>query len=122
MSSKHFFTGSPRIIVHLNDLTIEENFTLTLEIVVRGYPAPCFKWFRNNQELDPDERVQLGLETYGKKKYKMFCIIHDVSYAERGEYEIEVSNKFGTVRSRCLINVLSKYAYTNQISCMYNLF
>ncbi|XP_050298099.1 obscurin-like [Anthonomus grandis grandis] len=99
---------SPRLMVSLNDLTIEEHFTMTLEVVVRGYPSPRFKWFRNNQEMEPDDRIQLGMEAYGKKKYKIFCNIYDICYAERGEYEVMVENNFGSLKSKCLVNVLTK--------------
>ncbi|XP_019757836.1 obscurin isoform X2 [Dendroctonus ponderosae] len=99
---------SPRIIVQLNDQKIDETLTLNLEVVVRGYPSPQFKWFRNSQELDPNERIQMGLETYGKMKYKIFCSVSDVTFAERGDYEVEVFNAFGSAKSRCFINVLTK--------------
>ncbi|KAF7281175.1 hypothetical protein GWI33_005047 [Rhynchophorus ferrugineus] len=99
---------SPRIMVHLNDQTVEEFSTLFLEVVSRGFPTPTFKWFRNSQELEVNERVQFGLEMYGKKKYKITCVISEITYAERGEYEVEVVNTFGTIRSHCFVNVLTK--------------
>ncbi|XP_066148180.1 obscurin-like [Euwallacea fornicatus] len=99
---------SPRVLVQLNDATVEEGSKLKLQVLVRGNPSPQFKWFRNSQELDPNERVQMGIEMFGKKRYKIFCIVQEVSYAERGEYEVEVSNSFGSAKSSCLINVLTK--------------
>ncbi|CAG9761838.1 unnamed protein product [Ceutorhynchus assimilis] len=107
-SGKVTVNCSPRINVQLNDLNIEEHSTLTLEVIVRGFPAPQFRWFRNNQEMDPDERIQIGLETYGKQKYKIFCTISGISYAERGEYVVQVVNAYGDVKSRCIVNVLTK--------------
>lgn len=95
--------------MQLNDATLAEGTDVKLEVVVRGFPAPYFKWFRNHQELDPDERIQMGMEMFGKKKYKIFCLVSDISFAERGEYDVEVTNSFGSVKSNCMINVLSKY-------------
>lgn len=105
---QNWLLGSPRIIVQLNDQKLDETLTLHLEVAVRGYPSPQFKWFRNSQELDPNERIQMGLETYGKMKYKIFCSVSDVTFAERGDYEVEVFNAFGSAKSRCFINVLSE--------------
>ncbi|XP_030755389.1 obscurin-like [Sitophilus oryzae] len=99
---------SPRILVHLNDQTVEEHSSIYFEIVSRCFPAPRFKWFRNGQELDTDDRIQMGLEMHGKKQYKIICSVSEISYAERGEYEVEVINSFGSIRSRCAVNVLTK--------------
>lgn len=95
--------------MQLNDATLAEGTDFKLEVMVRGFPAPHFKWFRNHQELEPDECIQMGMEMFGKKKYKIFCVVSDISFAERGEYDVEVTNSFGSVKSNCMINVLSEF-------------
>ncbi|XP_060519333.1 obscurin-like [Cylas formicarius] len=99
---------SPRIAVHLNDVTIDEQCKLDLSVIVRGYPTPAFKWFRNDQEICADKRAEVRMENYGKHKYRAFCIINEISYAERGNYHVEATNKFGTAKSKCIVDVLTK--------------
>ncbi|KAL1518223.1 hypothetical protein ABEB36_001881 [Hypothenemus hampei] len=99
---------SPRVMVHLRDQTIKENDVLSMAVIVRGFPAPQFKWYRSNQELEPGETVQMGLETFGKKKFKIFCRIEQISYAQRGDYEVETFNNWGNTKSKCFVNVLTK--------------
>lgn len=75
-----------------------------LQSVVIGKPVPVVKWYRNNEEIIPDEKHTL---VYNEETGQTVLTIADTSVADECVYTVEATNSFGKAKCRANI-VLSK--------------
>lgn len=101
--------GAPRIIKQLEDVTVEEGATLHLEVEVDGCPPPTVKWLRNGREVSADARIKISRDTHRHETYNL--AVNLIKYEEQGEYEVIVTNCLGTVSSKSIVTVQSKYIF-----------
>lgn len=101
------YTGKPRFIKKLEDVTVDEGATLHLEVQVESLPEPSVKWLRNGKEVSTDARIKI---TRDSKRYETLNMaVNLVKYEDQGEYEVVVTNSLGTVSSKNYVTVHSKY-------------
>ncbi|KAI1702784.1 immunoglobulin domain-containing protein [Ditylenchus destructor] len=87
----------------LEDTTVEEGDTLTLKCTVGGEPQPTLKWYRNGEELKPDDRVAIRLALSGEATLR----IRDATKSDAGEFKVVATNEAGQAESKCQVKVLS---------------
>lgn len=70
-----------------------------LSIAGTGNPSPTCQWFKNNTELTPtaDQRIQFK-DDQTTKEY--FLIIKNASQDEIGEYQAQLTNAAGLIKSK----------------------
>ncbi|XP_035256170.1 myomesin-2 [Anguilla anguilla] len=72
-------------------VTIMEHKTLSLTCTVCGDPKPQACWFRNDQEVDPDDHFIISMDS---SKFATLTI-KGVSMEDSGKYTMSVQNKYG---------------------------
>ncbi|XP_060519331.1 obscurin isoform X9 [Cylas formicarius] len=111
-SAKLTVNCAPRIIKHLKDTTVEEGATLHLEVEVGGCPPPTVKWLRNGREVSADARIKISRDTHRHETFNL--AVNLIKYEEQGEYEVMVTNAYGTVSSKSFVTV-HKVTHTDAI-------
>lgn len=89
----------------LQDVTIPVGETLGLKCQVVGQPMPTtVKFYRNGEELKPDDRISIRLALDGTATLR----IHDAQLSDAGDFKAVVSNGVGPeAESACVVKVLS---------------
>ncbi|XP_023684878.1 myomesin-2 isoform X1 [Paramormyrops kingsleyae] len=72
-------------------VTIMEKKTLSLTCTVCGDPKPQVSWYRNDQEVEPDDHFVVALDS---GKFASLTI-KGVSLEDSGKYTLDVHNKYG---------------------------
>ncbi|XP_061084422.1 myomesin-2 isoform X2 [Conger conger] len=72
-------------------VTIMEHKTLSLTCTVCGDPKPQVCWFRNDQEVDPDDHYVISMDS---SKFASLTI-KGVTMEDSGKYTVSVVNKYG---------------------------
>ena len=101
------FKAGPKVLKQLKDLEIEENKTLELVCEVSGSPSPSVSWFKGDNMLKSDDRIQIIAEN-NKHRLRIENVKEE---SDNGVYIIQFTNEFGVVDSKAQVTVLSKYFY-----------
>lgn len=98
-------TLSASFVSPLDDVTIPEGDTLTLKCQIGGEPKPVVKWYRNGQELKPDDdlRIVIRLALDGTATLRL----RDARKSDAGEFHVEAINEAGNAKSLCKVRVLT---------------
>lgn len=80
---------------------IEEHIPALLECVVTGTPIPEVKWYRNEEEIKPNERTEMTFNpTTGQAKLKILEPMPE----DETIYRVRAVNKYG--RAECRANLV----------------
>ncbi|XP_023680688.1 M-protein, striated muscle [Paramormyrops kingsleyae] len=81
-----------RVVGGLPDVvTIMEKKTLSLTCTIWGDPTPEVTWFKNEQEVIPDDHILISFEGGKFSSLTIKCVTSEDS----GKYSINVRNKYG---------------------------
>lgn len=72
-----------------------------------AFPVPEVKWLKNGSEVSADARIKITRDSHRNETYNLTCDL--VKFEDRGEYEVIVTNVYGTVNSKSTVTVQSKY-------------
>jgi hypothetical protein len=96
----------PKILNKLDNLTVNENESASYTIKFSGKPVPKVKWFKNDIEIEINEKIEL-IETV-ENQFTLTIKSCD-STESIGSYYAKVSNEFGEVVSnKATLTVNSK--------------
>ncbi|CAF5098154.1 unnamed protein product, partial [Rotaria sp. Silwood1] len=88
----------PFIKANLNTaLKVTKSETLTLKLVASGAPKPHIVWMKDDNELTPNDRIQMTAPIGNDAKYTL--IILNVQSEDQGEYSVKISNVGGSLQS-----------------------
>ncbi|CAF3941271.1 unnamed protein product, partial [Rotaria sp. Silwood1] len=95
----------PFIKANLNTaLKVTKSETLTLKLVASGAPKPHIVWMKDDNELTPNDRIQMTAPIGNDAKYTL--IILNVQSEDQGEYSVKISNVGGSLQSnKCKVIV-----------------
>ncbi|CAF5120066.1 unnamed protein product, partial [Rotaria sp. Silwood1] len=95
----------PVIKANLNTaLKVTKSATLTLKLVASGVPKPHIVWMKDDNELTPNDRIQVTAPIGNDDKYTL--IILNVQPEDEGEYSAKISNFGGSLQSdKCKVIV-----------------
>ncbi|CAF1542730.1 unnamed protein product, partial [Rotaria sp. Silwood1] len=98
----------PFIKANLNTaLKVTKGEALTLEVVASGAPKPHIVWMRVNNEIVPNDRIQMTTSTDDDDKY--ILTILNVQPEDEGQYSAMISNVVGSLQSnKCKVIISSK--------------
>ena len=97
----------PKITNKLENLTINEDQSVTFKITFTGKPMPQVKWFRNETEVEITENIEI-IETIENEV--TFIIKSCKSIDHSGSYTAKVYNEFGSVVSnKATLTINSKF-------------
>jgi hypothetical protein len=69
---------------------------------VGGEPLPQLKWYREGEELSPDDRTTVRLALDGNAVLR----IQDARLSDAGQFRVVATNEAGTAESSCKVTVL----------------
>ncbi|CAF1313635.1 unnamed protein product [Rotaria sp. Silwood1] len=98
----------PAINTNLNTaLKVTKGAILTLKVVASGTPKPHTVWMKDDNELTPNDRIQVTISTGDDDKYTLTIL--NVQPEDEGEYSAIISNVGGSLQSdKCKVIVSSK--------------
>ena len=97
----------PKITNKLENLTANEDQSVTFKITFTGKPMPQVKWFRNETEIEITENIEI-IETIENEV--TFIIKSCKSIDHSGSYTAKVYNEFGSVVSnKATLTINSKF-------------
>lgn len=96
---------APEFVQPLKPKVAQPGKVTELQSVVTGKPVPVVKWYRNKEEIIPDERHTL---TYHEDTGQTVLTILDTASSDECVYTVEATNAFGKAKCRANV-VLSKY-------------
>ena len=83
--------------------------SLTIKLTVSGTPKPEIVWMKGNDELAPNEHVQVIAPTAADDDTYTLTILN-VQPDDQGEYSAKISNVGGSLKSKkCKVSVTSKF-------------
>lgn len=95
----------PTFIKALDEsVEVHEQQPLVLECLVDSSPLCAAKWYKNNEEVKPDENVKFINEGDGTVKME----IAHIKPADSGAYKVVASNPFGEDQVMCAVAVQRK--------------
>ncbi|CAF2668355.1 unnamed protein product, partial [Rotaria sp. Silwood2] len=78
--------------------------TMTLNIAVSGIPKPDIVWMRDNDELTPNDRIQVTILTHDVDIYTLTIL--NMQPEDQGEYSAKISNIGGSLQSnKCKVTI-----------------
>ena len=82
--------------------------SLTIKLTVSGTPKPEIVWMKGNDELAPNEHVQVIAPTAADDDTYTLTILN-VQPDDQGEYSAKISNVGGSLKSKkCKVSVMSE--------------
>ncbi|XP_036332219.1 obscurin [Rhagoletis pomonella] len=87
-----------------NAKEISQDEDLVLQCKVLGSPLPLIRWFKDGEELKPNEHIKIASSPSGLIKLE----ISNINPIDSGAYKVVVSNPLGEVSSLCAIAVTPK--------------
>ncbi len=83
---------------------------MTLKLSATGTPRPDIVWMRGNDELVPNDRIQVTIPTTEEDNDTYTLTILNVQPEDQGEYTAKITNVGGSIKSKkCKVTVTSKY-------------
>ncbi|CAF1394765.1 unnamed protein product [Rotaria sordida] len=97
----------PVINANLNSaLEVTKGETMALKIVASGTPKPDIVWMKDDNELTPNDRIQVTIPNGNDDKYTMAIL--NAQPGDQGEYSAKISNVGGSLQSnKCKVTVSS---------------
>ncbi|KAK0423255.1 hypothetical protein QR680_008049 [Steinernema hermaphroditum] len=92
---------APDFLQPVRPITVTEGETAILEGKTSGEPQPKVKWYKNQVELKPDDRVTVESLPDGTQR----LTIKNATMADMDEYRCEASNDYGDVWSDVTLTV-----------------
>ncbi|CAH1249861.1 OBSCN [Branchiostoma lanceolatum] len=83
---------------------IEEGGTAKFETIVTGSPEPEVAWLHNGQELKPDGRRQISVDS---ANHHHVLVIQTLTKADAGKYTARVGNQFGEAACTAELHVVA---------------
>nr|CRZ24661.1 BMA-UNC-89, isoform b [Brugia malayi] len=93
-----------KVLENLKDVEVNEGEPIKLSIKVEGQPKTV-KWFKNGQEIKPDDRVQI---TENPETGVYTLTIPESLASDDAAYRVVLSNRLGEVQSGSISRVKSK--------------
>ncbi|KAI6203157.1 hypothetical protein M3Y94_00524200 [Aphelenchoides besseyi] len=98
-------TTPPMFLSPLQDTEIVEGETLSLKCQIGGEPMPTLRWYRNGEELKPDDRIAIRLASDGTATLR----IRDARKSDSGEFLVKASSpNHPDAESKCKASVISE--------------
>ncbi|CAF4240267.1 unnamed protein product [Rotaria sordida] len=97
----------PVINANLNSaLEVTKGEIMALKIVASGTPKPAIVWMKDDNELTPNDRIQVTTPNGNDDKYTMAIL--NAQPGDQGEYSAKISNAGGSLQSnKCKVTVSS---------------
>lgn len=92
-----FAASKPEVSIKQNDEHPMSDSSLTLWCRVRGYPAPTITWFKDEKQLNANDRISTNPD--GE------LTIKGLRAGDNGMYTCEASNELGVDRKQVVISV-----------------
>ncbi|CAF1075063.1 unnamed protein product [Rotaria sp. Silwood1] len=87
-------------------MQVTKDETMTLKIAASGTPKPGIVWMRGNDQLTPNDRIQMTTPTHNADIYTLTIL--NVQPEDQGEYSAMISNVGGSLQSiKCKVTVSS---------------
>ncbi|VBB25891.1 unnamed protein product, partial [Acanthocheilonema viteae] len=97
----------PEITKGIKDVSVSRKRELKLECHATGEPTPQYIWYKDNQEIVPDnENIEIVSEGFMSA-----LVIHHTSTADDGLYRCEVVNDHGSADSEAVVTVTEVRAH-----------
>ncbi|CAF4004050.1 unnamed protein product [Rotaria sordida] len=95
----------PVINANLNSaLEVTKGETMGLKIVASGTPKPDIVWVKDDNELTPNDRIQVTIPNGNDDKYTMAIL--NAQPGDQGEYSAKIFNVGGSLESnKCKVTV-----------------
>ncbi|XP_004426741.1 PREDICTED: coiled-coil domain-containing protein 141 [Ceratotherium simum simum] len=88
----------------LSNVTVMEGSPVTLEVEVTGYPEPTLTWYKKDQKLSADGRLQV---LHKETSHSVF--IPKVCKADAGLYVAQAQNYSGVLSSNVILHVTGNH-------------
>ncbi|KAK7060070.1 hypothetical protein SK128_021760, partial [Halocaridina rubra] len=92
---------SPMFLRELEDQSIREGETITLQTVIEAYPTIGVVWHRDGQRIRPSRKHLFSLDADGIAT----LVIRKADYTDGGLYTCTASNEMGHIESICRVSV-----------------
>uniref|UniRef100_A0A0R3RAW3 Ig-like domain-containing protein n=1 Tax=Brugia timori TaxID=42155 RepID=A0A0R3RAW3_9BILA len=92
-----------KVLENLKDVEVNEGEPIKLSIKVEGQPKTV-KWFKNGQEIKPDDRVQI---TENPETGVYTLTIPESLASDDAAYRVVLSNKLGEVQTKKIEPIIS---------------
>ncbi|CAF1184684.1 unnamed protein product [Rotaria sordida] len=87
-------------------LEVTKGEIMALKIVASGTPKPDIVWMKDDNELTPNDRIQVTTPNGNDDKYTMAIL--NAQPGDQGEYSAKISNVGGSLQSnKCKVTVSS---------------
>ena len=97
----------------LSTVQIMKGESMSLQFTISGLPLPEVIWMKNNNELIPNENIQITVSIADDNNIYTLTILN-VQPNDQGEYFAKISNIVGSIESkRCSVRVKSKYIFSH---------
>lgn len=101
LSEKDESGEAPLFVIPIKPKVAKANETTELSCTVKGVPTPTIVWFRENQELIPDDcHSIIFLPETGESK----LVISTATKVDQRTYTVKATNTFG--RAQCRANLI----------------
>ncbi|KAG8183020.1 hypothetical protein JTE90_017107 [Oedothorax gibbosus] len=95
-------TQAPTFITHLYDQVIVVDDAGRLEVKVTGKPNPDVKWYRNGEELQPNERVIIKSDSDSNTHT---VTLKDLKIEDTAKFTCKATNKYGDAEEHAQITI-----------------
>ncbi|KAK3576947.1 hypothetical protein CHS0354_017622 [Potamilus streckersoni] len=105
LARKRCLCQAPEFVKRLSgEETVDEGTTVKFECKVLGFPIPTLTWYKNDEVIDNDNKIQIEGTEYGN-----YCItINDVTKRDEGTYKCRAANTEGSSTSTIYLGVKAK--------------
>lgn len=101
--------AAPQFTQKLENVTLDEGGTATLECQVTGQPEPSVRWYKEGRPLSASQKVEMR-----KQDGRVRLMLYGVKEADSGRYTCIAQNHLGenTTSANVIVNgILSTYHY-----------
>nr|XP_053632753.1 myosin light chain kinase, smooth muscle-like [Cherax quadricarinatus] len=92
---------SPMFLRELEDQSVREGSTITLQTVIEAYPTIGVVWHRDGQRIRPTRKHSFSLDVDGLAT----LVIRNADYTDGGIYTCTAKNEMGHIESLCRVSV-----------------
>ncbi|MCP9264251.1 Immunoglobulin I-set domain protein [Dirofilaria immitis] len=98
--------NAPEFAQELKAIQATEGQKICFECRVVGVPTPEVKWFKDGEEIKPNEHVQIESLPDGTNR----LLIDSVNVEDQGNYRCEATNNVGSMSSKAPLTVNGEFA------------